>query len=159
HTEYLQWLRRCRASDTRRQDCELTIVTGNGERQVQLMCRPRRRTDGSPHEDFVSVIDVSDRSRIERERERIAREHGALASRLISIQDAERLRIARNLHDDIGQQVTALRLRLEELAGAVPDEMTRAALSRVEEMTKSLDERLHFVASELRPSVLDLGIV
>jgi hypothetical protein len=57
---------------------------------------------------LTSLVDITDRTRLESERARIARDHAALAIRLISIQDEERQRIAPNLHDDIGQQVTAL---------------------------------------------------
>ena len=156
---YLDFLRRCRQSDpTTDIESELTLHTANGSRCVQIVCRPRGGRDGS-REFFAALIDVTERRQLEHEREQIARERAALATRLIAIQDDERLRIARNLHDDLGQQVTALRLRLVELASAVPSEIRDAAVARITEMLHQLDRRLHFVASELRPTTLDLGIV
>ena len=155
---YLDFLRRCRLSDKTDSEMELTIRTANGSRYVQFLCRPRGGHDGS-REFLAALVDVTERRQLEREREQVARERAALASRLIAIQDDERLRIARNLHDDLGQQVTALRLRLVELASAVPSEIRDAAVARITEMLHQLDRRLHFVASELRPATLDLGIV
>lgn len=155
---YLDFLRRCRLSDITDIESELTLHTANGSRCVQIVCRPRGGRDGS-REFFAALVDVTERRQLEREREQIARERAALASRLIAIQDDERLRIARNLHDDLGQQVTALRLKLVELASVVPTEVRDAAVARLSEMLHQLDRRLHFVASELRPATLDLGIV
>ena len=155
---YLDFLRRCRLSDKTDSAMELTLRTANGPRYVQFLCRPRGGRDGS-REFLAALVDVTERRQLEREREQIARERAALATRLIAIQDDERLRIARNLHDDLGQQVTALRLRLVELASAVPSEIRDAAVARITEMLHQLDRRLHFVASELRPTTLDLGIV
>jgi signal transduction histidine kinase len=88
----------------------------------------------------------------------VAREHAALAGRVISVQDNERMRIARNLHDDIGQEVTALRLMLELLANETAPQAIAAGIARAQRALESLDQRLHFVAGELRPAALDLGI-
>jgi PAS domain S-box-containing protein len=154
---YLAFLRRCRLSGSNDAQTELTIIAGNGPRRVQLTSRPRVLREGA-REYLVALVDVTQQRSLEREREQIAREHAALAGRLITIQDEERLRIARNLHDDLGQQVTAVRLQLEQLAFAAPGDVGDC-LTRVYEMLDQLDRRLHFVASELRPAILDLGIV
>ena len=154
---YLAFLRKCRVSDSSDVETELALQTADGPRFVQLICRTRIGPDGA-REFLASLLDVTQRRQLERERDQIARERVALAGRLIAIQDDERLRIARNLHDDLGQQVTALSLKLETIASALP-EATGAAFARVREMLRQLDQRLHFVASELRPAALDLGIV
>jgi PAS domain S-box-containing protein len=155
---YFDFLRRCRVNATPDIETELTILTGNGRRTIQLLARSRRTRDGA-RENLLSIIDVTDRKQLEHEREQIAREHAALATRLISIQDNERQRIARNLHDDLGQQVTALRMSLEELASAPANETMSARVARAQQVLHQLDQRLHFVAGELRPAALDLGIV
>ena len=157
---YLDFLRRCRRASDNSPDiaAEIAILKGTDGRHVQLICRVRTGRNGS-RECFTTLVDVTDRKQLEVERDRGARELAALASRLISAQDDERLRIARNLHDDLGQQFTALRLRLDELESGVTDETTGAALARVQDMLQQLDKRLHFVASDLRPAALDLGIV
>jgi signal transduction histidine kinase len=101
-------------------EVELTLLTADGPRSVQLFVRPRQ--SGSSPEYLTSLIDVTDRKALQGERDRMAREHAALAGRVISVQDDERMRIARNLHDDIGQEVTAMRLMLELLANETAPE-------------------------------------
>ena len=83
-----------------------------------------------------------------------------LLHRLVTAQEDERARIARDLHDHLGQQLTALRLALErmtDLAGdakAAPQPVDRA-LDLVRQIGRDLD----FLAWQLRPAVLDeLGL-
>jgi signal transduction histidine kinase len=155
---FADFMRRCRSGDRSVVEGEFTLRTNNGTRHAHILCRPP--SPGSPMstEYFMSLVDVTDQRHLEQERARAAREHAALASRLITIQDDERRRIARNLHDDIGQQVTALRLKLEAAGLAGTDAERLEAIARLQEMIEALDRRLHFVATELRPATLDLGI-
>jgi two-component system, NarL family, sensor histidine kinase NreB len=71
----------------------------------------------------------------------------------------ERRRIARDLHDDLGQQVTALRLTLEQLATDPATEPLRQRIVQLQESAAHLDMSLHQVSVGLRPAALDLGIV
>jgi PAS domain S-box-containing protein len=136
-------------------DTELLLQTAHGERCAQILCRPLFHDSASP-EFLTALIDGTERKALERERARLAREHAALVSQLMAVQEAERARIARTLHDDIGQEATALRLMLERLAAdpAVNGPM----LARVRQSLDAFDRRLHFIASELRPAALDLGV-
>jgi two-component system sensor histidine kinase UhpB len=91
------------------------------------------------------------------EQRRAAHEHAVLASRLIAIQDDERQRIARDLHDNVGQHVTALRLKLSQVeASAV--EALRPRIREIDALVEQLDHQLDFLARHLRPAVLDLGV-
>jgi len=155
---YLEFLRRCRTRVATDVEVELQIVTPEGRRSVQLLTRRRIAAAGDTQY-LTSIIDVSERKRLERERDRIARENAALAGRVISVQDDERTRIARNLHDDIGQELTALKLMVELLASEPAPSAIGAQIARVQRTVEALDRKLHFVASELRPAALDLGIV
>lgn len=156
---YLQFLRRCRSAplDSGVED-ELMLRTADGPRAIQLLCRRRTSARGAA-EFFVSLTDVSERRALERERDRVARDHAALVLRLLAAQDDERQRIARNLHDDIGQQHTVIRMKLERLAERAGDEPMRQAIAELGELFARLDQRVHFVATGLRPSALDLGLV
>ncbi|HET9269208.1 MAG TPA: PAS domain-containing protein, partial [Vicinamibacterales bacterium] len=84
-----------------------------------------------------------------------------LLGRLITVQEDERRRIARDLHDHLGQQIAALRLRLESLRhleqrGAP----VTGELSQIDALIDRLDRDLDFFTWELRPPTLDdLGIV
>jgi two-component system CheB/CheR fusion protein len=84
-----------------------------------------------------------------------------LLGRLITVQEDERRRIARDLHDHLGQQITGLRLKHESLRGL--DERRQpleGELAQVEELIGRLDRDLDFFTWELRPPTLDdFGIV
>jgi len=155
----LDFLRRCRLETSGRElATELMIRTSDGVRDMQFICKPRR--GGAQRETlFTAMIDVTERRAFEAEREVAAREHAALAAQLISIQDEERRRIARDLHDGVGQQVTALRLLLDVLGNGAPDESLRHRIGQTQSVLEELDKRLDLLTSELRPVALDLGAV
>lgn len=84
----------------------------------------------------------------------------ALSDRLVQAQEEERRRLARELHDEVGQALTAVHLNVQLLAG-LHDPQERAA--RLEESTALVESVLNQVRAmslELRPSILDdLGLV
>jgi PAS domain S-box-containing protein len=95
---------------------------------------------------LVTIVDISERKRGEAERD-------ALGRRLFDLQEAERRELANELHDEVGQLLTGLKLMIEgqgSMGG--PDEMgqlVREALSRVRD-----------VSMNLRPPMLDdLGLL
>jgi two-component system sensor histidine kinase UhpB len=76
----------------------------------------------------------------------------------LTAQEEERRRIARNLHDEIGQNLTAVLLQLDRLGKRVRPELQDEFMETVEFVRTSLDE-VRRVARELRPGVLeDLGL-
>lgn len=86
----------------------------------------------------------------------------SVLSRLISLQEEERRRIARDLHDHLGQQVTALHLQLEALKKDLQAEGSGSLerLQAVQTIFTQLDRDLDFFTWELRPGALyNLGLV
>ena len=83
-----------------------------------------------------------------------------LLRQLVTVQEDERRRIARDLHDHLGQQMTALRLNLESLKqDCDADERARAKIEQAQETAARLDADVDFLAWELRPAALDdLGL-
>jgi signal transduction histidine kinase len=84
-----------------------------------------------------------------------------LSQRLVEIQETERRYIARELHDEVGQALTSLmlRLRLLEREADQPAHV-RAAVDEMKRMTDAVSENLHRLAVNLRPASLDhLGLV
>ncbi|MBV8520025.1 MAG: hypothetical protein JO197_21715 [Acidobacteria bacterium] len=85
----------------------------------------------------------------------------ALSERLLTVQEEERGRIARELHDDLGQSLTALKMDIVGLLQSTPQPPAQAALR--ERILRTLDSTVTAVqriSSELRPSMLDdLGLV
>jgi PAS domain S-box-containing protein len=99
------------------------------------------------------ATEIADRTHAEAARIRLLR-------RLVVVQEEERRRLARELHDDLGQRLTALRLSLEALDANARDgravvEPLRQALAMLARIDRSVD----FLAWELRPAALDeLGL-
>ncbi|HEX9961898.1 MAG TPA: sensor histidine kinase, partial [Pyrinomonadaceae bacterium] len=82
-----------------------------------------------------------------------------MLAQLVSTQEDERRRIARDIHDHVGQQLTVLRLKLEEVRKACDDSAVCDELDKVAEITERLDKEVDFLAWELRPASLDdLGL-
>ena len=81
-------------------------------------------------------------------------ERQALLRSLVAAQEEERGRVSRELHDETGQELTALLLGLQALRASVPPE-SLAALERLEELTRNLAEKIHRTAVRLRPTALD----
>jgi two-component system sensor histidine kinase UhpB len=77
----------------------------------------------------------------------------------LAAQEAERLRVARELHDEIGQTLTAVTLQAERAAEGDPELASEALRQVAEAVRDSLDE-VRRIARELRPEALDdLGLV
>ncbi len=91
--------------------------------------------------------------------ERLERERRESARRELAAQERERSRIARELHDEVGQMLTAIALRAERAADeAAPGQ--RPTLLEISATALGSLEDVRRIASELRPEVLDdLGLV
>lgn len=86
--------------------------------------------------------------------------------RLLSAQEQERLRLARDLHDGVGQTLTALTLTLDAAESLLwagpnrPPEHARSAIRRAQELAASALEETRDVAFQLRPARLhETGLV
>jgi len=87
---------------------------------------------------------------------------GELLHKVITTQEEERRRIARELHDETGQALTALRLCLERLAlaPAPSTEETKVRLAQALELCQQAEEEVDKLIFDLRPALLDdLGLV
>lgn len=90
-------------------------------------------------------------------------ERGQLQQQLITAQETEQRRIARELHDQIGQTVTGLSLGLkaleQQLRHTNGTEAVAQRIAWLQDLASKIGQDIHQVASELRPSALDdLGL-
>ncbi|AXI81527.1 HAMP domain-containing sensor histidine kinase [Peterkaempfera bronchialis] len=91
--------------------------------------------------------------------DRLEAERGDSNARALSAQESERRRIARELHDEVGQSLTAVLLELKRLGDRVPEELG-ADLRDAQETTRASLDEVRRLARRLRPGVLDdLGLV
>jgi signal transduction histidine kinase len=95
------------------------------------------------------------------EREQAERAREALRRKLLNAQEEERRRIARELHDQMGQNLTALNFGLKSLLDeGVHSSQLRRQVQPLQELATQTARDLHRVALDLRPAALDdLGLV
>jgi PAS domain S-box-containing protein len=162
--EFLDFLRRCRHQRQQHERekkpdvvTEVAMRCADGRKDVQILCRARQNMPGKP-EYLATLIDITERKRLEAAHAKTAREHANLARRLLSVQDEERQRIARDLHDNVGQQITSLRLMLDVMSMAPLDNAVRDRVAQSLSIVEELDRHLDFITSGLRPASLDLGV-
>lgn len=90
--------------------------------------------------------------------DRLEQERRDSGRRSIEAQEGERLRIARGLHDEIGQVLTGVLLQLDALEDADPDTRRRRAAETRQAVRQALEE-VRRIAQELRPQPLEhLGL-
>jgi signal transduction histidine kinase len=103
---------------------------------------------------------VEDMLRRARDHERRLRERLEAHARLVvEAQEAERRRIARELHDEIGQTLTGLKLTLEQLERSPPEDVG-LGLGQALGLVAELMSRVDILSLDLRPAMLDdLGLL
>ena len=117
---------------------------------------PVRRDPAGPVVRIVGThFDLTERKRAEAERARTE-----FLTRLVFAQEDERRRIAREMHDQLGEQLTALAVRIRMLKDACGDrDDWRAHVESIEAIAQRLDRDVDTLVWELRPTALDdLGL-
>lgn len=108
-------------------------------------------------------IDLSIARCRESERQRYQADLKSLAERLERIREEERTRIARELHDELGQALTGLKLKLAAAKSAVAEIGAYPVEQNIDQMIDEVDRTIHSareISTRLRPAVLDnLGLV
>lgn len=86
-----------------------------------------------------------------------------LQTHVQKVREEERLRLAREIHDNLGQALTALRIDLSWIRKKILSDNPQALQDKLDGMTRIIDDAMdtvHHVSSELRPRILDdLGLV
>ena len=91
--------------------------------------------------------------------DRIERERRESVQRSLAAQEGERKRVAQELHDEIGQSLTALLLQIEGLERSAADDEEREELAELRQSARDTLNQVREVARRLRPEVLDdLGL-
>ncbi|CAL9670174.1 hypothetical protein SUDANB105_07460 [Streptomyces sp. enrichment culture] len=91
--------------------------------------------------------------------DRLEHERATSSARVLLAQEAERRRIAQELHDEVGQSMTAILLVLKRAADDAPEPL-REDLRQAQEITRASLDEVRRLVRRLRPGVLDdLGLV
>lgn len=144
-------------------EVQVWAVCKSGERRrFNLSLALLRDDTGIPIGMVGYALDVTDRYLGEQALVESERQLRELTARLQSLREEERRRIAGEIHDDLGQSLTALKMNLAWVSGRLQGSNQEQVMRRIEEMNTLIDTTLASVrriASELRPTVLDeLGL-
>jgi len=120
---------------------EMVVRRDGSSLNVSIFPAPLRADDGSIYAVMELLQDVTERRRMEQEREQLRR-------RIVSAEEEERQRLARELHDELGQHLTALKIGLESMKS---DE----SVERMKRIVTEIDGSVDRLTVELRPPVLD----
>jgi PAS domain S-box-containing protein len=117
-----------------------------------------RYADGGQFTGYIgSAVDITDRKQIEEQ-------NHDLAGRLIAVQEQERTRIARDLHDDVSQQVASVAILLSALKRKLGKRDVEpeidVTLTTLQQATSLLADAIRNLSHELHPSILKhVGLV
>ncbi len=110
------------------------------------------------------ITDITERRRMEQDIEASRQQLRALSSHLESVREEERTRISREIHDELGQALTCIKIDISEMAADLRD--VGPARGRLQEKAQGIMafvdgtiETVRKISAELRPSILDdLGL-
>lgn len=112
--------------------------------------------------EFVGVTivarDITRRKQAKEALQQQTRRLRALTAQLSEVTEAERQRLARELHDQVGQNLTALGINLSIVRSQIPGEAAAPVRSRLDDsllLVEQTAERIRDVMADLRPPVLD----
>ncbi len=143
---------------------EYSLQMENEERHYEA------RLIGMEGDKTLSIVrDVTDRKRashaLEESQAKLNQSHThvrSLLGRLIDVQESERRRISRELHDDLSQKIATLSVAISRLKRQVPlaDSELIAELDGLRQKTNSLTDEIRRLSHQLHPAVLEhLGLV
>jgi signal transduction histidine kinase len=148
-------------------DCRIVTSEGN-IRRVHTTAHRVLDDSGNLAEYVGTTMDITDRTLAEealqqeiQERRRVEEDRRRLLQRLVLAQEEERRRIALEMHDDVGQRLALLQIKLEVLQRKPPADAAQlvAQLVPLTEQVAALTDAVRHLSHDLHSSVLeDLGL-
>jgi PAS domain S-box-containing protein len=139
----------------------ILVEKWNDIKWINLRSTPRALPGvGVQWEGIMTNITQSKREQAEVERSRA--QLAELSAHVETVEEKERMRIARELHDDLGGNLTAIKMALALMARHRGSEEATVFAEKVQYVDSLVDrtiEAVHRISADLRPSILDLGIV
>ena len=108
------------------------------------------------------IRDITKRKKAEQKLKESSQNLAYLSKKIIKIQEDERKRISRELHDEIGQALTAVNFQIENLRSSSLGDLTKVKekLAEIKSIVDDASTNVHRISYDLRPSMLDeLGLI
>lgn len=140
-------------------DREIIIERPDGSRRITIVnVIPRRDEHGRQTGVINCLMDISERKQAESEMKEYAEQLRVLSSRLVELHEESRLALSRELHDRVGQNLTALNINLGIVLSQLPPSANPDILLRLQdsqELVEATVDVITDVMAELRPPLLD----
>jgi len=137
------------------------VLSDASIRHIHDVVYPVADEAGQIIERYGVVMDVTERKQAEAELRRSVDQLRALAARVQDAREEERKRLAREIHDELGQALTSIKIDLSSLIHEFPPEPQQ--LKRIESISTIVDQTIKSarrISTELRPGILDdLGLI
>lgn len=130
----------------------------------EIICRMKASRIGEKLREkriVVTYEDITEEKKAQEELERSRQDLRNLSVHLQSVREEESTRVARKIHDELGQSLTALQMDLSWLEGKLParNKSIREKTRSMSDLVDSTIDSVHKITMELRPSMLDdLGL-
>jgi signal transduction histidine kinase len=145
----------------------IAVPVALGEQVLGVIFAAAVQPDAFSRDDLTFLQTVSDHVAVAlanarllqelREKERV---RGLLLNKVVTAQEEERKRISHELHDQIGQLLTALLIQLQLLERDLSEPSLKDRLKVLKQLAEEISIHLHHIAWELRPPALDeLGLL
>jgi two-component system sensor histidine kinase UhpB len=127
---------------------------------INLRCTPRTLIGDEIQWEGI-MTNITQSKLAEEEIKRSRAQLAELSAHDEKVKEQERTRISREIHDDLGGNLTAIKMALALLARRLPDgdEFLTEKAAYVDSLVDRTIESIHRIAGDLRPSILDIGLV
>jgi PAS domain S-box-containing protein len=132
-------------------------VVNEEDKFFYVVASPVKDSNGKIYKITEVVIDITDRKSIEDKLKKSYEKLQELSRHLEKVREEERTNVAREIHDELGQALTALRMDTSWLSKKLPGDQ-ESLVEKTQSMIKMINDTIHTVkkiSSKLRPSVLD----
>jgi signal transduction histidine kinase len=136
----------------------IRVAEINAVKWIDLRSRVRQRADASTCWDGV-VLNITTRSvadiKVRRAHEELAR----LTKHFETVKEQERSHIAREIHDELGGTLTAIKIMLKRMSAELTGAKALQLVQSTEDLVDSTIDITRRIATSLRPAILDQGIL
>lgn len=152
-----EWHRSVREQTSFQSEYRIYREHDKTERWVMGQALPEVNEDGSLAGFVGTITDITDRMHAEIEIDSSRKQLRALTVRLQNIREEERTHIAREIHDDLGQALTGLKMDLAWLTNKLQpvDEGIQKRLRSMMDLADATILKVRKLATDLRPGILD----